>query len=160
MTANAGRPGNNPSGFIYVAHSRTTHPERIHTRTFIAANLMDWTMATVQIHGAAPLVVTEAAVNRIRFLQDKEGKPGAALRLRIVAGGCSGMQYRIDLAEELRPTDLVAERNGVQIAVDPKSVTYLKESTLDWEEDFFGGEFKVKNPNAKTSCSCGISFTV
>jgi iron-sulfur cluster assembly protein len=109
---------------------------------------------------APPVVVTDAAVKRIRFLQDREGKPGAALRLRIVAGGCSGMQYRIDLAEEVRATDRVVQKDDVRIAVDTKSVVYLKDSTLDWEEDFFGGEFKVKNPNAKTSCSCGISFTV
>lgn len=108
----------------------------------------------------APLVVTDAAVLRIKFLQQKEGKPDASLRLRIVAGGCSGMQYRIDLAEELRSTDRVVQKDGVRIAVDPKSLTYLQNSTLDWEEDFFGGEFKVKNPNAKSSCSCGISFTV
>ena len=117
-------------------------------------------MTVAQVRAPAPLVVTDAAVRRIKFLQEKEGKPDAALRLRIVAGGCSGMQYRIDLAEELRTTDLVAAKDGVQIAVDPKSVAYLKESTLDWEEDFFGGEFKIKNPNAKASCSCGLSFTV
>ena len=117
-------------------------------------------MATSQVHEPAPLVVTDAAANRIKFLQQKEGKPDAALRLRIVAGGCSGMQYRIDLAEELRATDRVVEKDGVRIAVDPKSITYLTDSTLDWEEDFFGGEFKIKNPNAKASCSCGLSFTV
>ncbi len=107
-----------------------------------------------------PIAVTDAAVLRIIYLREREGKPDAALRLRIVAGGCSGMQYRIDLAEELRPTDRIAEKDGVRIAVDPKSLAYLKESTLDWEEDFFGGEFKIKNPNAKASCSCGLSFTV
>jgi len=128
--------------------------------TFMAADSMEHAMATSQVHESAPLVVTDAAANRIKFLQGKEGKPDAALRLRIVAGGCSGMQYRIDLAEELRATDRVVEKDGVRIAVDPKSVTYLTDSTLDWEEDFFGGEFKVKNPNAKSSCSCGISFTV
>lgn len=126
----------------------------------MAVDLMVRAMAATVVYAAAPLVVTDAAVARIKFLQDKEGKPEAALRLRIVAGGCSGMQYRIDLAEELRATDLVAEKDGVRIAVDPKSVAYLKESTLDWEEDFFGGEFKIKNPNAKASCSCGLSFTV
>lgn len=126
----------------------------------MAVGPMERAMATSLVHAPAPLVVTDAAVNRIKLLREKEGKPEAALRLRIVAGGCSGMQYRIDLAEELRGTDLVAEKDGVLIAVDPKSVTFLKESTLDWEEDFFGGEFKIKNPNAKASCSCGLSFTV
>ena len=126
----------------------------------MAADLMERAMVATQVFEPAPLAVTDTAVTRIKFLQVKEGKPDASLRLRIVAGGCSGMQYRIDLAEELRKTDLVVEKDGVRIAVDPKSLAYLKESTLDWEEDFFGGEFKIKNPNAKTSCSCGLSFTV
>ena len=124
------------------------------------AEPMERRMTVTQVYEPAPLAVTDSAVMRIKFLQEKEGKPDASLRLRIVAGGCSGMQYRIDLAEELRATDRVVEKDGVRIAVDPKSVAYLKESTLDWEEDFFGGEFKIKNPNAKTSCSCGLSFTV
>ena len=106
------------------------------------------------------LSITPSAVQRIRFLGDKEGRPEAALRLRIIAGGCSGMQYRIDLAERLRVDDRVFGRNGSRVLVDPKSFAYLKNSTLDWYEDLLGGQFKITNPNAKTSCSCGVSFTV
>ncbi len=107
-----------------------------------------------------PLVVTESAVRRIRTLQQKENRPAAALRLRIIAGGCSGMQYRMDLADAPRPTDVVVAEQGVHVFVDPKSMTYLRASKLDWEEDLFGGQFKITNPNAKHSCSCGLSFTI
>ncbi len=107
-----------------------------------------------------PLVVTEGAVRRIRNLRQKENKPDAALRLRIIAGGCSGMQYRMDLADAARPTDLVVSEKDVKVFVDPKSMAYLHGSRLDWEEDLFGGQFKITNPNAKHSCSCGLSFTI
>ena len=107
-----------------------------------------------------PLVVTDTAVHRIRTLQKKENRPAASLRLRIIAGGCSGMQYRMDLADAPRTTDLIVSAQDVRVFVDPKSMTYLKGSKLEWEEDLFGGQFKITNPNAKHSCSCGLSFTI
>ena len=107
-----------------------------------------------------PLVVTDTAVHRIRTLQKKENRPAASLRLRIIAGGCSGMQYRMDLADAPRTTDLVVSAQDVRVFVDPKSMTYLKGSKLECEEDLFGGQFKITNPNAKHSCSCGLSFTI
>lgn len=107
-----------------------------------------------------PLRITGSAVRRIRFLKQKENKPGGALRLRIIAGGCSGMQYRMDLAEAPRPTDQIVAQEDVKVFVDPKSLAYLKGSTLEWEEDLLGGQFKITNPNAKHACSCGLSFTI
>ena len=107
-----------------------------------------------------PLSVTETAVSRIRTLRVKEKKPDAALRLRIIAGGCSGMQYRMDLADSPRATDVIVAEQDVKVFVDPKSLTYLTGSKLEWEEDLFGGQFKITNPNAKHSCSCGLSFTI
>ena len=109
---------------------------------------------------ALPLKVTDSAVRRIRILREKESKPQGALRLRIIAGGCSGMQYRMDMADSPRTTDLVVAEQDVQVFIDPKSMTYLKGSKLEWEEDLFGGQFKITNPNAKHSCSCGLSFTI
>lgn len=106
------------------------------------------------------LVVTETAVHRIHTLQKKEARPEASLRLRIIAGGCSGMQYRMDLADAPRATDLIVAAEDVRVFVDPKSMAYLKGSKLEWEEDLFGGQFKITNPNAKHSCSCGLSFTI
>src|SRR2546428_649112 len=103
---------------------------------------------------------TEVSVRRIRVLRQKENQPAASLRLRIIAGGCSGMQYRMDLADAARPTDIVVAEQDVKVFVDPKSLTYLQGSKLEWEEDLFGGQFKITNPNAKHSCSCGLSFTI
>lgn len=106
------------------------------------------------------LVLTSSAVRRIRALREKEKRPEANLRIRIIAGGCSGMQYRMDLAEAKRQTDNVVEEQDVAVYVDPKSMAYLQGSQLDYEEDLLGGQFKIHNPNAKTSCSCGLSFTI
>jgi iron-sulfur cluster assembly accessory protein len=108
----------------------------------------------------ASLVVTDSAVRRIHVLQQKETRPSASLRLRIIAGGCSGMQYRMDLADAPRGNDVIVGAQDVRVFVDPKSLTYLKGSKLEWEEDLFGGQFKITNPNAKHSCSCGLSFTI
>lgn len=107
-----------------------------------------------------PLVITSSAVRRIHALREKEKRPQANLRIRIIAGGCSGMQYRMDLAEATRPNDVVVAAEDAAVYVDPKSLAYLKGAELDWEEDLLGGQFKIKNPNAKTSCSCGLSFTI
>ncbi len=70
------------------------------------------------------------------------------------------MQYRIDFAEAPRATDVIVEQEDVKVFVDPKSLTYLRGSRLDYWEDLLGGGFKVVNPNAKSACSCGVSFSV
>ncbi len=107
-----------------------------------------------------PLALRPAAVERIRTLRRSFEKPDGGLRLRIIAGGCSGMQYRIDFAEAARANDLIVAAEDVKVFVDPKSLTYVKGSSLDYWEDLLGGGFKVVNPNAKSACSCGVSFTV
>jgi len=107
-----------------------------------------------------PLALSPAAVERIRNLRRSFERPDGGLRLRIIAGGCSGMQYRIDFAETPRTNDLVVTSEDVKVFVDPKSLTYVKGSSLDYWEDLLGGGFKVVNPNAKSACSCGVSFTV
>ena len=107
-----------------------------------------------------PLSLTSSAVDRIRVLQGKFERPDGGLRLRIIAGGCSGMQYRIDFAETPRSSDVIVAAADVKVFIDPKSLTYVKGSSLDYWEDLLGGGFKVVNPNAKSACSCGVSFTV
>ena len=104
--------------------------------------------------------ITANAVRRIHYLRQKESRPEAALRLRIIAGGCSGMQYRMDLAETPRPTDVIIAADDARVFVDPKSMVYLRGSTVDYEEDLLGGQLKITNPNAKPACSCGLSFTI
>lgn len=110
--------------------------------------------------GTSPVRITPNAVRRIHYLRRKENRPDAALRLRIIAGGCSGMQYRMDLAETPRATDVVIAAEDTKVFVDPKSMVYLQGSTVDYEEDLLGGQFKITNPNAKHACSCGLSFTI
>ncbi len=107
-----------------------------------------------------PLTLTSAAAERIRGLRARAEAPEGGLRLRIIAGGCSGMQYRLDFAEAPRRDDVVVEQDGVRVFVDPKSLAFVRGSNLDFSEDLLGGGFRVVNPNAKTSCSCGVSFTV
>ena len=108
----------------------------------------------------ATLALSPSAVDRIRRLRQQFERPDGGLRLRIIAGGCSGMQYRIDFTEAPRSNDVVVEQEDVKVFVDPKSLTYLKGSQLDYWEDLLGGGFKVVNPNAKSACSCGVSFSV
>src|SRR2546422_904336 len=108
---------------------------------------------------AKPYLYSCFAICSLSTLLETLG-PAASLRLRIIAGGCSGMQYRMDLADAARPTDIVVAEQDVKVFVDPKSLTYLQGSKLEWEEDLFGGQFKITNPNAKHSCSCGLSFTI
>jgi iron-sulfur cluster insertion protein len=108
----------------------------------------------------SPVIITANAVRRIHYLRQKESRPDAALRLRIIAGGCSGMQYRMDLAETPRATDVIIAAEDAKVFVDPKSMVYLRGSTVDYEEDLLGGQFKITNPNAKHACSCGLSFTI
>jgi len=107
-----------------------------------------------------PLGLSPTAVERIRRLRQQFERPDGGLRLRIIAGGCSGMQYRIDFAEVPRKDDVVVAQDDVRVFIDPRSLTYVKGSSLDYWEDLLGGGFKVVNPNAKSACSCGVSFTV
>lgn len=83
------------------------------------------------------------------------------LRLAVEGGGCSGFQYDIQVAaEDPAPEDLVIERDGARLFVDPVSAEFLAQSELDWADELIGAAFKVKNPNAKSSCGCGVSFSI
>src|SRR2546427_13199472 len=105
-----------------------------------------------------PLTVTDSAVRRIRVLRQKENQPAASLRLRIIAGGCSGMQYPMDLADAARPPDIGVAEQNVKGVVDPKSLTYLQGAKLEGEEDLVGRPVKHKNPKPEESRLCGLRF--
>ncbi|MHB1308959.1 MAG: HesB/IscA family protein, partial [Limisphaerales bacterium] len=77
----------------------------------------------------------------------------------VIGGGCSGLQYKMDLQDGPANRDIVVESNGIKVVVDPKSALYITGSELDYLEALQGGGFKVKNPNAASSCSCGESFS-
>lgn len=102
--------------------------------------------------------LTESAANKVRSLLTKQGRPGGVLRVAVVGGGCSGLQYKMDLQDGPANRDILVETAGVRVVVDPKSALYVTGSELDFIDALEGG-FKVKNPNAATSCSCGESFS-
>jgi iron-sulfur cluster insertion protein len=85
---------------------------------------------------------------------------GAALRVTVKGGGCSGFQYAFDIDTNRAADDLVVERDGAVIVVDPVSLEFMKGSEIDFVDDLMGQSFKVKNPNAVASCGCGVSFTI
>lgn len=85
---------------------------------------------------------------------------GAALRVAVLAGGCSGFQYRFELDHAVQPDDLVIERSGVRVLVDPASLDLLAGAELDFTEELMGAHFTVRNPNATSACGCGTSFSV
>lgn len=105
------------------------------------------------------VALTTSAATRIKAVVQNE-PPGAGLRVAVEGGGCSGFQYEINVAAGANADDLVIERDGAKLFVDPVSLPYLLGSEIDWVEELIGSSFKVRNPNAKSSCGCGVSFSV
>ena len=102
--------------------------------------------------------LTAAAAQKVVTLLTRQGRPQGVLRVSVVGGGCSGLQYKMDLQDAPASRDILVESAGVRVVVDPKSALYVTGSELDFLGALDGG-FKVKNPNAATSCSCGESFS-
>jgi iron-sulfur cluster insertion protein len=108
-----------------------------------------------------PLQITPAAVAKVRELIDEEGNPALKLRVYITGGGCSGFQYGFSFDEERAEDDLALEApGGTTVVVDPMSLQYLMGAEIDYSESLSGAQFVIRNPNAKTTCGCGSSFTV
>jgi iron-sulfur cluster insertion protein len=106
--------------------------------------------------------VTPTAASKISELLAEENKEGAGLRVFVQGGGCSGFQYglMIDEGEGDSSTDSVIEAHGVKLLVDPISARYLRGAEVDFVDNITGGGFTIKNPNAKSTCGCGSSFSV
>jgi len=102
--------------------------------------------------------LTPSAATKVGSLLTRQGRPAGVLRVAVVGGGCSGLQYKMDLQDAPANRDILVETAGVKVVVDPKSALYVTGSELDYLDSLDGG-FKVKNPNAATSCSCGESFS-
>ena len=106
-----------------------------------------------------PVTVSERAARRIAEIV--AGEPATPLlRVSVEGGGCSGFQYKFDLVDDAEPDDLKVERDGVAALVDEVSLTLLKGSEIDFADELAAAEFRVRNPNAKSSCGCGVSFSV
>ena len=103
--------------------------------------------------------VTENAARKLLGLLQKQGRPEGALRVAVIGGGCSGLQYKMDLVDGPANRDILVPSNGVRIVVDPKSALFVSGSEIDFSDDLQKGGFKVTNPNAVAHCSCGESFS-
>lgn len=107
----------------------------------------------------ASITVSERAARRIGEIL--KGEPsGTMLRVSVEGGGCSGFQYKFDVDRAKAADDLVINRDGATILIDPISVNYMAGSEIDFVDDLIGASFKVKNPQAKASCGCGTSFAL
>jgi len=105
------------------------------------------------------VIVTERAAKRIGTILGKEPE-GSKLRVSVEGGGCSGFQYRFDVEQNQEPDDVVIERNGAVVLIDPVSLGYLSGSKIDFVDDLIGASFKIENPQATSSCGCGTSFSL
>src|ERR1700744_1390923 len=106
-----------------------------------------------------PVTVSARAAKRIASILAGEPAP-AMLRLAVTGGGCSGFQYNFAIDETRVDDDLVLERGGAKILIDPVSLDFLAGAEIDFTDDLIGQAFKVNNPNATSSCGCGTSFSV
>jgi iron-sulfur cluster insertion protein len=104
--------------------------------------------------------VTPTAATKITELLTEENKMGAGLRVFVQGGGCSGFQYGFEFDENRGDDDVAVETDGVTLLVDPLSLQYLMGAEVDYAESLQGAQFVIRNPNAKTTCGCGSSFTM
>ena len=105
------------------------------------------------------ITLSPSAAGRIRQIAEREGRP-LMLRVAVEGGGCSGFSYRFDLVDETQADDLKIERDGAAALIDEVSMVLLQGSEIDFVDELAGAEFKVRNPNAKSSCGCGVSFSI
>lgn len=132
-------------------------------------------MSQIENEVAGPVVFTEAAAKRVWELIEEEGNPALMLRVYITGGGCSGFQYGFTFDESVQPDDTVIEKTilinseedddssggsvCVKLLIDPMSFQYLMGAEIDYKVDLNGEQFVIRNPNAKTTCGCGSSFS-
>ncbi len=113
----------------------------------------------ISTRAKAGIVLSQSAARRLAKLGEVEGHP-VLLRVAVEGGGCSGFQYRLDLVEAGEADDLRIELDGQAALVDPVSVPFLKGSEIAWVDELAGAQFVIRNPNAATSCGCGVSFSI
>jgi len=120
---------------------------------------MAMTQTTYKIGNETLIKVLPPAAGKLTGLLKKQGRlDHGALRVAVIGGGCSGLQYKMDLVDGPAPRDIMVESTGVRVVIDPKSALFVTGSELDYSDDLQSGGFKVTNPNAVVTCSCGESF--
>ena len=105
------------------------------------------------------ILLAESAAKRLAKLAEVEGKP-IMLRVAVDGGGCSGFQYRLELVDAAEADDLIIRRDGQAAVIDPVSIPFLKGSEIAFVDELAGAQFVVRNPNASSSCGCGVSFAI
>ena len=105
------------------------------------------------------LTLTAKALDQIKDVMKSQSFEGYFLTVRVVPAGCSGLGYDLNLMKESKPGDLIWEQDGVQLCTDPISSKYLAGTEVDFQKTETGAGFKFSNPNAKSSCGCGTSFS-
>ncbi len=105
------------------------------------------------------ITISPRAVRRIAEILKAEAAP-TLFRVSVEGGGCSGFQYRFDVVSDQAPDDLLVERDGARVVVDPVSLGFLHGAELDFVDDLIGAQFKLNNPNVTAACGCGTSFSV
>ena len=105
------------------------------------------------------LKVSESASVKVKSLLQRQGRSEGVLRVAVIGGGCSGLQYKLDLQDAPANRDILVESGGIRVVVDPKTAIYVTGSQLEYADKLEDGGFKVNNPNAANTCSCGESFS-
>jgi iron-sulfur cluster insertion protein len=113
----------------------------------------------MSITASEPILFSDSAVSKVRDLIIEEGNPALQLRIYVSGGGCSGFQYGFAFEEAAGTEDLAMEKHGVRVLIDPVSLQYLNGAEVDFQDDLDGSRFVIKNPNAKSTCGCGSSFS-
>ena len=124
----------------------------------MTGNVPATTAINYKIGNERLIKVTENASRKLNSLLEKQGRAAGALRVAVIGGGCSGLQYKMDLVDGPANRDIMVESANVRVVVDPKSALFVSGSLLDYSDDLQKGGFKVTNPNAVAHCSCGESF--
>ena len=114
---------------------------------------------TTTIQDKEPLIFTDSAAEKVKKLIEEEKNPSLNLRVFITGGGCSGFQYGFTFDEKIQDGDAEIAKCGFKLLVYPMSIQYLRGAEIDYQEGLEGAQFIIKNPNAKTTCGCGSSFS-
>jgi iron-sulfur cluster insertion protein len=115
--------------------------------------------APSDLAGESPVALTAKAVEMVKDAIQREGLAGWGIRVGVVGGGCSGFQYSMDFEQESKDGDMTFEQDGVRLFIDPMSSMYLQGVTIDYVVGLQGAGFKFTNPNARSTCGCGASFS-
>jgi len=106
------------------------------------------------------ITLTDSLVTQIKKLREQDGREGLKLRVIVDSGGCQGFEYKFSLDDVVNPDDEVFEKDGIGVIIDDISLPYMAGAVINYKNDLIGAHFEVQNPNAKSSCGCGTSFSV